>query len=254
MCHFSSQYWQQNWYLGQPISRAAVMLWDNWQLLTLNHSSSAAVAQRWQPRGVRCQQHKLELDFLFKQTYLLDWMPTWIYVHLFLVFFKSLCDFSAAWSFFGTVCQFWLNHIILWETLKLWTVCVQCPGAAQSDGPRSWIIIRLTAHGSMCTCMNCVHERVIILNIKVTDVWGFVFPVCVLVDCAAERCPQSGTPSPSQASSHTLSSAKSKGSLRRQSKSVVQSHFFFCYLYKYIVCSSYSGCLAQMTAPIILKK
>uniref|UniRef100_A0A3P9BFD5 Osteoclast-stimulating factor 1 n=1 Tax=Maylandia zebra TaxID=106582 RepID=A0A3P9BFD5_9CICH len=42
-------------------------------------------------------------------------------------------------------------------------------------------------------------------------------------DCAAERCPQSGTPSPSQASSHTLSSAKSKGSLRRQSKSVEMS-------------------------------
>uniref|UniRef100_A0A3B4ZR68 Rac/Cdc42 guanine nucleotide exchange factor 6 n=1 Tax=Stegastes partitus TaxID=144197 RepID=A0A3B4ZR68_9TELE len=39
--------------------------------------------------------------------------------------------------------------------------------------------------------------------------------------CAAERCPQSSTPSPSQATtSHTLSSAKSKGSLRRQSKSV----------------------------------
>lgn len=100
MCHFSSQYWQQNWYLGQPISRAAVMLWDNWQLLTLNHSSSAAVAQRWQPRGVRCQQHKLELDFLFKQTYLLDWMPTWIYVHLFLFFFKLLCDFFSCLIFF----------------------------------------------------------------------------------------------------------------------------------------------------------
>ncbi|XP_078145177.1 rho guanine nucleotide exchange factor 6 isoform X3 [Centroberyx gerrardi] len=39
-------------------------------------------------------------------------------------------------------------------------------------------------------------------------------------DCGAERsCPQSGAHSPSQsASSHTLSSAKSKGSLRRQSK------------------------------------
>uniref|UniRef100_A0A4W6EBX7 Osteoclast-stimulating factor 1 n=1 Tax=Lates calcarifer TaxID=8187 RepID=A0A4W6EBX7_LATCA len=44
-------------------------------------------------------------------------------------------------------------------------------------------------------------------------------------DCAAERsCPQSGAPSPSQStSSHTLSSAKSKGSLRRQSKSVEMS-------------------------------
>uniref|UniRef100_A0A672JA04 Rac/Cdc42 guanine nucleotide exchange factor (GEF) 6 n=1 Tax=Salarias fasciatus TaxID=181472 RepID=A0A672JA04_SALFA len=43
-------------------------------------------------------------------------------------------------------------------------------------------------------------------------------------DCAAERCPQSGASSPSQTtSSHTLSSAKSKGSLRRQSKSVEMS-------------------------------
>ncbi|CAB1457069.1 unnamed protein product [Pleuronectes platessa] len=44
-------------------------------------------------------------------------------------------------------------------------------------------------------------------------------------DCAAERsCPQSGAHSPSQStSSHTLSSAKSKGSLRRQSKSVEMS-------------------------------
>ncbi|XP_070768940.1 rho guanine nucleotide exchange factor 6 isoform X3 [Enoplosus armatus] len=44
-------------------------------------------------------------------------------------------------------------------------------------------------------------------------------------DCAAERsCPQSGAPSPSQSTSaHTLSSAKSKGSLRRQSKSVEMS-------------------------------
>uniref|UniRef100_A0A3P8SED9 Rac/Cdc42 guanine nucleotide exchange factor 6 n=1 Tax=Amphiprion percula TaxID=161767 RepID=A0A3P8SED9_AMPPE len=43
-------------------------------------------------------------------------------------------------------------------------------------------------------------------------------------DCAAERCPQSSTPSPSQTTaSHTLSSAKSKGSLRRQSKSVEMS-------------------------------
>ncbi|KAM8733686.1 rho guanine nucleotide exchange factor 6 isoform 3-T3 [Acanthopagrus schlegelii] len=44
-------------------------------------------------------------------------------------------------------------------------------------------------------------------------------------DCSAERsCSQSGAPSPSQStSSHTLSSAKSKGSLRRQSKSVEMS-------------------------------
>ncbi|TMS17515.1 Rho guanine nucleotide exchange factor 6 [Larimichthys crocea] len=44
-------------------------------------------------------------------------------------------------------------------------------------------------------------------------------------DCAAERsCPQSGAASPSQStSSHALSSAKSKGSLRRQSKSVEMS-------------------------------
>ncbi|KAM7417419.1 hypothetical protein PAMA_017191 [Pampus argenteus] len=44
-------------------------------------------------------------------------------------------------------------------------------------------------------------------------------------DCAAERsCLQSGASSPSQpTSSHTLSSAKSKGSLRRQSKSVEMS-------------------------------
>uniref|UniRef100_A0A3Q3F0V7 Osteoclast-stimulating factor 1 n=1 Tax=Labrus bergylta TaxID=56723 RepID=A0A3Q3F0V7_9LABR len=44
-------------------------------------------------------------------------------------------------------------------------------------------------------------------------------------DCAAERsCQQSGAPSPSQStSSHPLSSAKSKGSLRRQSKSVEMS-------------------------------
>ncbi|XP_041846003.1 rho guanine nucleotide exchange factor 6 isoform X2 [Melanotaenia boesemani] len=43
-------------------------------------------------------------------------------------------------------------------------------------------------------------------------------------DCAAERCPQSGSSSPSQATStHSLSSAKSKGSLRRQSKSVEMS-------------------------------
>ncbi|XP_030594683.1 rho guanine nucleotide exchange factor 6 isoform X2 [Archocentrus centrarchus] len=42
-------------------------------------------------------------------------------------------------------------------------------------------------------------------------------------DCAAERCSPSSTPSPSQASSHTLSSVKSKGSLRRQSKSVEMS-------------------------------
>lgn len=44
-------------------------------------------------------------------------------------------------------------------------------------------------------------------------------------DCAAERsCSQSGAHSPSQStSSHTLSSAKSKGSLRRQSKSVEMS-------------------------------
>ncbi|XP_054453074.1 rho guanine nucleotide exchange factor 6 isoform X2 [Anoplopoma fimbria] len=44
-------------------------------------------------------------------------------------------------------------------------------------------------------------------------------------DCAAERsCSQSGAHSPNQStSSHTLSSAKSKGSLRRQSKSVEMS-------------------------------
>ncbi|XP_053179455.1 rho guanine nucleotide exchange factor 6 [Scomber japonicus] len=44
-------------------------------------------------------------------------------------------------------------------------------------------------------------------------------------DCAAERsCSQSGASSPSHStSSHTLSSAKSKGSLRRQSKSVEMS-------------------------------
>ncbi|KAM4554900.1 rho guanine nucleotide exchange factor 6 isoform 2-T2 [Odontesthes bonariensis] len=40
-------------------------------------------------------------------------------------------------------------------------------------------------------------------------------------DCAAERCPQSGSSSPNQASS--LSTAKSKGSLRRQSKSTEMS-------------------------------
>lgn len=50
------------------------------------------------------------------------------------------------------------------------------------------------------------------------------FLLCVSIDCAAERsCPQSSAPPPSQStSSHTLSSAKSKGSLRRQSKSVVR--------------------------------
>ncbi|XP_028316301.1 rho guanine nucleotide exchange factor 6 isoform X2 [Gouania willdenowi] len=43
-------------------------------------------------------------------------------------------------------------------------------------------------------------------------------------DCAAERCSQSDASSPNQAtSSHSLSSAKSKGSLRRQSKSVEMS-------------------------------
>ncbi|TNN72758.1 Rho guanine nucleotide exchange factor 6 [Liparis tanakae] len=44
-------------------------------------------------------------------------------------------------------------------------------------------------------------------------------------ECAAERsCSQSGSHSPSQSTpSHTLSSAKSKGSLRRQSKSVEMS-------------------------------
>ncbi|XP_033992429.1 rho guanine nucleotide exchange factor 6 isoform X2 [Trematomus bernacchii] len=43
-------------------------------------------------------------------------------------------------------------------------------------------------------------------------------------DCAAERCSQSGAHSPSQStSSHTLSSAKTKGSLRRHSKSVEMS-------------------------------
>ncbi|XP_075902740.1 rho guanine nucleotide exchange factor 6 isoform X2 [Nelusetta ayraudi] len=45
-------------------------------------------------------------------------------------------------------------------------------------------------------------------------------------DCGAERsCSQSGAPSPSQSTSaHTLSSAKSKGSLRRQSKSVMSEN------------------------------
>ncbi|XP_015804719.3 rho guanine nucleotide exchange factor 6 isoform X1 [Nothobranchius furzeri] len=43
-------------------------------------------------------------------------------------------------------------------------------------------------------------------------------------DCSAERCPQSGSSSPNQATaSHTLFSAKSKGSLRRQSRSVEMS-------------------------------
>ncbi|XP_047440724.1 rho guanine nucleotide exchange factor 6 isoform X2 [Mugil cephalus] len=43
-------------------------------------------------------------------------------------------------------------------------------------------------------------------------------------DCTPERCSQPSASSPSQAtSSHTLSSAKSKGSLRRQSKSVEMS-------------------------------
>ncbi|XP_037833434.1 rho guanine nucleotide exchange factor 6 isoform X2 [Kryptolebias marmoratus] len=43
-------------------------------------------------------------------------------------------------------------------------------------------------------------------------------------DCVVERCPQSGSSSPNQATpSHTLSSIKSKGSLRRQSKSVEMS-------------------------------
>ncbi|XP_072251557.1 rho guanine nucleotide exchange factor 6 isoform X1 [Leuresthes tenuis] len=41
-------------------------------------------------------------------------------------------------------------------------------------------------------------------------------------DCAAERCPQSGSSSPSQATS-SLSTAKSKGSLRRPSKSAEMS-------------------------------
>ena len=63
--------------------------------------------------------------------------------------------------------------------------------------------------------------------------------VCVSTDCGAERsCPQSGASSPSHStSSHTLSSAKSKGSLRRQSKPAVCSltenvlahfHLFLC--------------------------
>uniref|UniRef100_A0A3B5QZP4 Rac/Cdc42 guanine nucleotide exchange factor 6 n=1 Tax=Xiphophorus maculatus TaxID=8083 RepID=A0A3B5QZP4_XIPMA len=43
-------------------------------------------------------------------------------------------------------------------------------------------------------------------------------------DCAVERCPQSGSSSPNQTtSSHALSSTRSKGSLRRQSKSVEMS-------------------------------
>lgn len=47
----------------------------------------------------------------------------------------------------------------------------------------------------------------------------------VSIDCAVERsCSQSAAPTPSQSTSaHTLSSTKSKGSLRRQSKSVVWS-------------------------------
>lgn len=57
--------------------------------------------------------------------------------------------------------------------------------------------------------------------------------LCVSTDCAAERsCTQSGAPSPSQsASAHTLSSAKSKGSLRRQSKSVVWLCLFAVYIF-----------------------
>lgn len=59
---------------------------------------------------------------------------------------------------------------------------------------------------------------------------GSVFLLCVSAESAAERsCAQSGAPSPSQStSSHALSSVKSKGSLRRQSKSVVESLLVFC--------------------------
>lgn len=89
---------------------------------------------------------------------------------------------------------------------------------------------------SMCTCVNCdedvddvcVCARVFMEKFKRRcnrNNRGSLFPLFVSIDCAAERsCPQSGAPSPSQStSSHTLSSAKSKGSLRRQSKSVVWS-------------------------------
>lgn len=66
---------------------------------------------------------------------------------------------------------------------------------------------------------------------NVTLIWDFLFCPCVCVDCAVERCPQSGSSSPNQTtSSHALSSTRSKGSLRRQSKSVVWFLFIFSYI------------------------
>lgn len=100
---------------------------------------------------------------------------------------------------------------------------------------------------TMCTCDNCDDgaDDVCLFyspdenKIKETQfnrLSVFLF-ICVSEDCSAERsCSQSGAPSPSQStSSHTLSSAKSKGSLRRQSKSVVWSSL--C-IYIYILCLS----------------
>lgn len=88
--------------------------------------------------------------------------------------------------------------------------------------------VRFLSHGSYVVHLMIIrpqgHFRVS-SNINVTEIADSIFPLCVSIDCAAERsCPQSGATSPSHStSSHTLSSAKSKGSLRRQSKSVVWS-------------------------------
>lgn len=122
---------------------------------------------------------------------------------------------------------------------------VSCPGAAQSSGPylyelhsgcqpptTTWTRVNYNnVDVAFFIQLRCGESRESFKQRRITEAPRSL--LCVSTDCAAERsCTQSGAPSPSQsASAHTLSSAKSKGSLRRQSKSVVWPCLFAVYIF-----------------------
>lgn len=121
---------------------------------------------------------------------------------------------------------------VLWVC---WIWFVYYPAAGQSSGHTHMNYQVFTAQAmrnsmgwwSVCFVINLMRTRVSSAQTQMQSKWPAppTSPLCLSVstDCAAERsCPRSSASSPSQStSSHTLSTAKSKGSLRRQSKSMV---------------------------------
>lgn len=142
--------------------------------------------------------------------------------------------------------------MILSGIVNVYPVRVYCPGAVQSSGPylhelcSSCQPLQLCAPVSTVMIIMCVSFFIPLMRTRPESPrfkhkcnrnnTGSIFPLCVSIDCATERsCTQSGASSPSQStSSHALSSAKSKGSLRRQSKSVVWSLLYTVYTYLHV--------------------